>query len=87
MLSKWILIRNSVGLHARPVSLLAAAAANYQSNIRIRHRDLSADMKNSARILALGINTGEMVELTVDGCDEMEAFEKINVIFDEINKQ
>ena len=85
MLSKWIVVRNSVGLHARPVSRLAAAAADYKSDIRIRHREYTVDAKNSARILALGVNTGELVELTVDGCDEAAAFEMISGIFNEIN--
>lgn len=87
MLSKWILIRNSVGLHARPVFQLATAASDYESDIRICHHGLTADTKNSARLLALGINTGEVVHLIVDGIDEAPAFERISSIFNEINKQ
>ena len=87
MLSKWILIRNSVGLHARPVCQLATAASDYQSDIRVSHRGLSADAKNSARLLALGVNTGEIINLVVDGIDEDAAFEHINRIFDDINCQ
>lgn len=87
MLSKWIKIRNSVGLHARPVSQLAAAAANYRSKVQIRYGGLQADVKNSARILAMGINAGEVVELVIDGEDEIAAFAQINDVFDEINSQ
>ena len=87
MLSKWILIRNSVGLHARPVCQLANAASDYESDIRICHRGLSADAKNSARLLALGVNTGEVINLIVDGADEDAAFQRISSVFADINRQ
>lgn len=87
MLSKLILIRNSIGLHARPVFQLATAALDYQSDIQIRHRGYSANVKNSARVLALGVNNGEVIELTVEGIDEESAYDNILRVFDEINQQ
>lgn len=86
MLSKQIEIRNSIGLHARPASMLAAEASKYQSNVFIKYGSCFADLKNSVRVLAMAINCGEVVELMVMGSDEEQAFHQIAGIFEAINR-
>lgn len=87
MLSKRIEIRNSVGLHARPAAQLAERARRFESDIWVCYRDRSVDAKSVVRLLSLGINAGEIVELVVYGKDETAAFEDMKAIFDEVNRQ
>lgn len=85
MIIKEIEVKNRVGLHARPVSIIAAEASKFQSDIQIRHRNVTVNAKSTIKLLALGINSGECIELCISGQDENKAFERLNSIFDSIN--
>ena len=85
MLSRRIEIQNAIGLHARPAAMIAAEASKHRSQILLRCGSCAADAKNSIRVLALAVNSGDCVELVVSGEDEEYALACLDGVFQIIN--
>ena len=66
-------IKDELGIHARPAGLLVKEATGYKSSIKIAKGEKSADAKKIFGIMGLGVKCSETVILTIDGEDEAEA--------------
>jgi phosphocarrier protein HPr len=64
-----LLIRNKVGLHARPAALFVQTAAGFKSDITVRKGEARANAKSILHILALGVGEGSEVTVTAEGAD------------------
>lgn len=72
-------IKDPVGIHARPAGLLVNAAKEFESAITIEKQGKKpADLKRLFQVMALGIKNGEEVILTFTGADEEEAYKKVS---------
>jgi len=75
-------IKDSMGLHARPVGIMVKAAAPYKAtNVTVSHIGKSADGKRMFAILGLQINQGETITVSVEGENEQELADTIHGIF------
>ena len=75
-------IRDSMGLHARPVGIMVKAAAPYKTTaVTITHSGKSADGKRMFSILGLQVSQGETITVTVEGEKEQELADTIRGIF------
>ncbi len=79
MASKTVKVGSSVGLHARPASIIADAAGEYDEDIFLslvgeEDDDNETDAASSQMIMALGAEQGDEVTVT---SDNEEAVEKI----------
>lgn len=77
MASKTVTVGSTVGLHARPATLIADAAAEYDEEILIElvdgdDDDEPADAASSLMIMALGAEHGDQVTVTSDDADAVE---------------
>jgi phosphocarrier protein len=72
-----IVVRNKVGLHARPAALFVQIAAAHQSKITVTNGDKTGNAKSILGILALGVNQDDRITIQADGADEGEALEKL----------
>jgi len=78
-------ITDSVGMHARPASLLAKEIKNYKSGITISKDGKTIDAGKVMMLMSLGIKCGEAIVVEVSGEDEeaavkaMEEFFKANL--------
>ncbi|AKK08984.1 Phosphocarrier protein HPr [Corynebacterium atrinae] len=82
MASKTVVVGSSVGLHARPASLVADAAGEYDEDIILTmadDEDEEADAASSLMIMALGAEKGDKVTVTSDNA---EAVEKIAALIE-----
>jgi len=81
MVSKQTMITNPTGLHARPASVFAQKAKEFQSTITIKSLDKedakALDAKSVLMILSAGLGTGANIEITCDGADEQEALDAL----------
>jgi phosphocarrier protein len=69
MPSRTVVVGSAVGLHARPASVIAAAAAKHQAPITLRTREKGpVDAASALLIMTLGAEQG--VEVTVESPDE-----------------
>lgn len=77
MIEEEFIIKNSLGLHARPVNELVKRLSKYKSTVKIFKNDEVADGKSILEILILAVNKGEKIKVIVDGEDEKEVIEVI----------
>lgn len=68
-----LIIRNRVGLHARPAVLFVQAAQNFQSDIRVSKGGKEANAKSFKAILALAVNQNDEILLHAEGQDAEKA--------------
>lgn len=70
------LVRNEVGLHARPAAIFVQSANKFRSRITIRNVSSSGTFVNAKsilQVLTLGVAQGHEVEILVEGEDEATA--------------
>lgn len=74
-------IKDELGIHARPAGLLVKEAAKFQSDIKIKKGEKAADAKRIFGVMGLGVKTAEEVTVTADGADEAEAIAALEAFF------
>ena len=75
-------IKDEVGIHARPAGLLVKEAKKYQSEIRIVKAGKSAAAPKLMAIMGLGVKCGDTVAIEVEGADEDAACEGSKAFFE-----
>ena len=65
-----IVVHNPTGLHARPAKILVNTAKTFKSAVRIGHGAKQANAKSLISVLTLGVESGGVVRLEVEGEDE-----------------
>ena len=70
-------IKDEVGIHARPASELVKEAKKYSSTITITKVNKSAVATKLMAVMSLGVKCGEEITVTVEGEDEDTAVEKM----------
>ncbi len=75
-------IKDEVGIHARPAGLLVKEAKKYESKIQIVKDAKSVEASKLMALMGLGVKCGDTVEVVVEGSDEDAAFEGIQTFFE-----
>lgn len=75
-------IKDEVGIHARPAGMLVKEAKKFESTITITKEGKSAEAKKLMALMSLGVKCGERVEIKVEGQDEEQALEAMKTFFD-----
>ncbi|MFX0208839.1 MAG: HPr family phosphocarrier protein [Candidatus Hodarchaeota archaeon] len=68
-------LKNRVGLHARPAALFVRTAKKFQSEIRVEKSGKQADAKKILGVLGLGAEKGDKITVYIDGPDAKEVKE------------
>lgn len=76
-------IRDEVGIHARPAGLLAKKAKEFKSEITLEKGGKSAAASKLMAVMALGVRCGDRVAVTVSGEDEEAAYAEMEEFFRE----
>lgn len=76
-------VKDELGIHARPAGLLVKEAKNFASKITIEKEDKKADATKIMAVMALDVKKDHRVTVTVEGADENEAFAAIKKFFEE----
>ena len=66
-------IKDAVGIHARPAGLLAKSAKEYSSTVTIEKGGKSVNVTKLMMLMGMGIKCGDTVNFTVEGEDEEAA--------------
>ncbi len=75
-------IRDEVGIHARPAGMLAKEAKKYESKIVICRDGKKVEATKLMAVMGLGVKCGNTVEVEVEGADEDAAFEAVKAFFE-----
>jgi phosphoenolpyruvate-protein phosphotransferase len=70
-------IPGKAGLHARPATVLVNLAKEFESEIRVRYGEQTANAKSLVSLLKLGVEGGGTIRLMAQGRDEAEALETL----------
>ena len=80
-----LVVRNKVGLHARPAATFVKAAGSFKCNLRVRNLTAQrgpVNAKSIISVLTLGVEQGHTVEIAADGEDEAQAVEALRRLVD-----
>ncbi len=77
MFVKDVMVKNQVGLHARPATFFIQKANEYKSSIWIEKEERRVNAKSLLGILSLGIVGGTDIRIIADGADEQPAVEAL----------
>lgn len=78
-------IKDELGIHARPAGILVKRLAAVKSSVTIavNAKDKSADAKRLMAVMKMAVKQGDTVTVTVEGEDEDTAVAEIEQFFKE----
>lgn len=82
MLSKVFKIKNKMGIHARPASLLVKTASQFESSVYISKNSQEVNGKSIMGILMLEAGFGSEITVRIDGKDEAKALQALEKVID-----
>ena len=74
---KDVLVKNQVGLHARPATFFIQKANEFKSSIWVEKDERRVNAKSLLGVLSLGIVGGTSIDIIADGSDEQEAVDSL----------
>lgn len=75
-------IKDKVGIHARPAGLCVKEAKKYESRITISYNGKSAEATKLMAVMGLGVKCRQTVEVTAEGADEDTVQEEIKTFLE-----
>jgi phosphocarrier protein HPr len=83
MISKDYMITAPQGIHARPATTLIRLTKNFKSAVSLKRGDKVVRLNSMLNILSMTIKGGETISVIVEGEDEANAAEAIDLFFTE----
>ena len=77
------IIKDEIGLHARPAGKLSALAKEWKSEVIIEKGGKEVNASRLMMLMSLGIKHGDEVKVRITGEDEDEAMESVKRFFEE----
>lgn len=74
---KEIIVKNPLGLHARPAAMFVQIASRYNSAVTVQKDNEKVNGKSIMGILTLGVQPGTKVILEIDGEDAEAVIEEL----------
>ncbi|MFL2552489.1 MAG: HPr family phosphocarrier protein [Gammaproteobacteria bacterium] len=81
MITKDLHVLNKLGLHARAAAKLVFIANKFVSDITLVKDDKQADARSIMKILMLSASRDSIINITVEGNDEIQAMNSIEKLF------
>lgn len=75
-------IKDELGIHARPAGMLAKEAKKYQSKIILVKEGKKAEATKLMAVMSLGIKCGDLIEVEISGGDENEVYTSVKEFFE-----
>lgn len=82
MIQRDIVISNSLGIHARPASLIVQTAMPFECDIVIEKDGTIANAKSIMNVMMLAAGHGSTVTVKATGKDEQKAIDSICQLFE-----
>ena len=75
-------IKDEVGMHARPAGLLVKKAKEYDSTIYIVKKDKEADATRLMALMSLGVKCGDEITVRIEDTDEEKCAKELSEFFE-----
>ena len=79
---KEIIIKNKLGLHGRPASLLVTTAQKFQADIKLKKDKITVDAKSILEVMSIACAKGTPLVIRASGVDENAALESLVDLID-----
>lgn len=76
------IVKDEVGIHARPAGMLVKEAMKHNCKIIVKTDNKSADATRLMAIMGLGIKKGQKIQIEITGEEENEVYESIKEFFE-----
>lgn len=76
-------IKDEVGIHARPAGMLVKEAKKHKSKIVLGKDGRTAEATKLMAVMGLGVKCGQTVEVEIAGPDEEDAYESVKAFLEE----
>ena len=80
MVSFNYVIKDEIGIHARPAGMLAKEAKAFESKITLAAK--GTDVTRLMAVMGMGIKCGDEVTVSAEGADEEKAIEALKQFFE-----
>ncbi len=82
MFVKDVVVKNQIGLHARPATFFIQKANEFKSSIWVEKEERRVNGKSLLGVLSLGIIGGVGIRIIADGADEEQAVNSLVSLVD-----
>lgn len=76
-------VKDELGIHARPASMLANEAKKYECEIKIKKGEREVILSRLLMLMGLAVKKNDEVTVTFNGADEEAAYKAISALFKE----
>ncbi|MFH1943653.1 MAG: HPr family phosphocarrier protein [bacterium] len=83
MIIRKLVIKNKMGLHARPAALFVETASKYHADVSISKDGLEVNGKSIMGVMMLGAEQGSEIVLKTNGKDEKSVFKALMDLLEE----
>lgn len=80
MIERSFILKDEMGLHARPAAMLMMKMLQVQSDVKIFCKGNTADAKDVMSIMAMNTVAGDEVVFCIEGPDEAEAMKAVESV-------
>lgn len=74
-------VKDELGIHARPAGMLVKEAGKFKCKLSIKKGDKEVDLKRLLNLMGLAVKNSDSVVITADGEDEADAIKTIEAFF------
>lgn len=74
-------IKDELGIHARPAGVLVKEVKKYESRITIQKGDREVEASRLMALMGMGVKCGDKIIVNAEGADEDTAIEQIGAFF------
>lgn len=74
-------VKDELGIHARPAGMLVKEAAKFKCKLSIKKGDKEVDLKRLLNLMGLAVKNSDSVVVTADGEDEADAIKAVEAFF------
>ncbi|MDR0827636.1 MAG: HPr family phosphocarrier protein [Desulfovibrio sp.] len=86
ILEKEVIVRDEIGLHARPAARLAQAAQEFAAQVWLQYGSMRVDAKSVLDILSLSAARGATLTIGAEGADAERALTALEEIFNSFTR-
>lgn len=81
-LTRKVRVKNALGLHARPATVIARLLQNTRSSVLFTYRKETVNARSIMSILMLAATKNSLITVVIDGEDAKETMDRLVLAFD-----
>ena len=82
MVAQEVIIRNKLGLHARPAAHFVRIASQFKSDVFLVKDDVRINAKSIMGVMMLAAEAGSTLIISAEGEDAQEALKEVSMLFE-----